>query len=321
MRSGGKWSCTQLRAPRLLGARGNSGVILSQIVRGAAEELSSRPGELIDPVLVSAALARAADAAYDSVRNPAEGTMITVVREMAHRVASELAHMKKQRLDTDATDDEQDELRRGARACARGRGSIGGAEPRTLAGAAGARRCRRRGYGVTLLIAGLIAGLRGERAVLHEVPHPPPPLHAAKRHGQHESAHFRYCTNFVVIGEDLDRTAFVSELEEFGDSVIVVGDQGALRVHVHTNQPERARGLFKGLGEVHWEDPADMFEQEGLRAARLADGAGDATVPAVCGVVAVAAGSGIKKLYEREGALVVEGGQASTRAQTRSWPR
>src|SRR3989454_3785876 len=87
----------------LLGARGNSGVILSQIVRGAAEELSSRPGELIDPVLVSAALARAADAAYSSVRDPVEGTMITVVREMAHRVASELARMEKQRLTADAT--------------------------------------------------------------------------------------------------------------------------------------------------------------------------------------------------------------------------
>ena len=55
----------------LLGARGNSGVILSQIVRGAAEELASRPGELVDPVLMSAALARAADAAYASVRDPA----------------------------------------------------------------------------------------------------------------------------------------------------------------------------------------------------------------------------------------------------------
>ena len=93
----------------LLGARGNSGVILSQIVRGAAEELSSRPGELVDPVLVSAALARAADAAYSSVRDPAEGTMITVVREMAHRVATELAHMKRPRLDEDATDEEQNE--------------------------------------------------------------------------------------------------------------------------------------------------------------------------------------------------------------------
>jgi DAK2 domain fusion protein YloV len=293
----------------LLGARGNSGVILSQIVRGAAEELSSRPGELIDPVLVSAALARAADAAYDSVRNPAEGTMITVVREMAHRVASELAHMKKQRLNTDATDDEQDELLAEVleRALEAAEASVE-RSPELLPVLREHGVVDAGGYGVTLLIAGLIAGLRGEGAVLHEVPHPPPPLHAAKRHGQHESAHFRYCTNFVVIGEELDRTAFVSQLEEFGDSVIVVGDQGALRVHVHTNHPERARDLFKGVGEVHWEEPADMFEQEVLRAARLADGAG-ATVPALCGVVAVAAGSGIKKLYDREGALVVEGGQ------------
>src|SRR6201990_441760 len=69
----------------LLGARGNSGVILSQIVRGAAAELASRPGELVDPVLVSAATARAADAAYDSVREPAEGTMLSAVRAMSAR--------------------------------------------------------------------------------------------------------------------------------------------------------------------------------------------------------------------------------------------
>src|SRR3954470_24241771 len=86
----------------LLGARGNSGVILSQLVRGAAEELISRPGELVDPALVSAALARAADAASLSVRDPAEGTMLTAVRAMAHRVAQDLAHMEKTRLGPDA---------------------------------------------------------------------------------------------------------------------------------------------------------------------------------------------------------------------------
>ncbi|MGH2873468.1 MAG: DAK2 domain-containing protein, partial [Solirubrobacteraceae bacterium] len=62
----------------LLGARGNSGVILSQLIHGAAEELFSRPGELIDPTLIGAALARAADRAYASVREPAEGTILTV---------------------------------------------------------------------------------------------------------------------------------------------------------------------------------------------------------------------------------------------------
>src|SRR3954471_11862121 len=92
----------------LLGARGNSGVILSQLIRGAAEELASRRGELVDPVLVGAAMARAADRAYDSVRDPAEGTILTVVREMAHRIASELAHMPDSRLPAGAPAEVQD---------------------------------------------------------------------------------------------------------------------------------------------------------------------------------------------------------------------
>src|SRR6202171_6548013 len=67
----------------LLGARGNSGVILSQLIRGAAEELVSRPGEVLDATLIGAALANAADRAYSSVRGPAEGTILPVAREMA----------------------------------------------------------------------------------------------------------------------------------------------------------------------------------------------------------------------------------------------
>src|SRR3954469_11149471 len=94
----------------LLGARGNSGVILSQIVRGAAEELLSRPGELVDPVLVSAAFARAADAAYDSVRDPAEGTMLSAIRAMAHRIAKDLAHIDRPRLEPGTAQAEQDAL-------------------------------------------------------------------------------------------------------------------------------------------------------------------------------------------------------------------
>src|SRR6478672_5180602 len=76
----------------LLGARGNSGVILSQLIRGAAEELVSRPGQLVDAPLIGAALAKAADRAYSSVREPAEGTILTVAREMAHKIMTDLAH-------------------------------------------------------------------------------------------------------------------------------------------------------------------------------------------------------------------------------------
>ena len=85
-------------------------MILSQLIRGAAEELVSRPGELVDPVLVGAAMARAADRAYASVRDPAEGTILTVVREMAHRVAarSRTWHPRLGLRDVDA--ERQDEL-------------------------------------------------------------------------------------------------------------------------------------------------------------------------------------------------------------------
>src|SRR3954470_569567 len=94
----------------LMGARGNSGVILSQIVRGAAEELATPPGRLIDPMLVAAALSNAKRAAYASVREPAEGTMLTVIREMATAVARRLAHWEQHRLAPDAGDEEQNAL-------------------------------------------------------------------------------------------------------------------------------------------------------------------------------------------------------------------
>jgi hypothetical protein len=297
----------------LLGARGNSGVILSQVVRGAAEELTSRPGELVDPVLVSAAMARAADAAYSSVRDPAEGTMITVVREMAHRVATELAHMKKPRLGPNTTDEEQDAvlaevleqaLKAAEESVERGPDLLPVLREHGVVDAGG--------YGVTLLVAGLIAGLRDEQADLPEVAH-----HAATLtpHGtQHESSSYRYCTNFIVSGEGLEAgRAYVGGLEDIGDSVLVVGDPTTLRVHVHTDDPDRAIALFDEAGTVERLDVADMHEQSEQRTARLA-GDAEGTAPHVelktCGVVAVAAGAGMKRLYEKLGAWVVEGGSS-----------
>src|ERR687895_542689 len=94
----------------LLGARGNSGVILSQLIRGAAEELVSRPGELVDPILIGAAMARAAQRAYDSVRAPAEGTMLTVMREMAARIAVELPTLPGPPPGSDWSDEVQNRL-------------------------------------------------------------------------------------------------------------------------------------------------------------------------------------------------------------------
>jgi DAK2 domain fusion protein YloV len=290
----------------LLGARGNSGVILSQIVRGAAEELSSRPGELVDPVLVSAALARAADAAYSSVRDPAEGTMITVIREMAHRVATELAHMEKPRLSPDASAEEQDTLLAEVLEQALEAAKISVERSPDLLpllrehGVVDAG-----GYGVMLLVAGLVSGLRGEHAELLDVQH----YAAPKPHGaHHEASRYRFCTNFVVTGDALDRRRFTAELEALGDSLLVVGDERTMRVHVHTDDPGAAVAAFEGIGNVERLDVADMHEQESQRAARLVENGAAVAQAFRCGVVVVAGGDGMRKLYEQLGAHVVAGG-------------
>jgi DAK2 domain fusion protein YloV len=291
----------------LLGARGNSGVILSQIVRGAAEELASRPGELVDPVLVAAALARAADAAYDSVRDPAEGTMLSAVRAMAHRVARDLAHMRRQRLGPEASVGEQDELlaevlenalEAGQEAVERG--------PEQLAVLREAGVVDAGGYGLVAIVAGVVAALRGgpvaeldPQAVVDAAR----PLHQPR----HESSRFRYCTNFAVTGTGLESQSFASRLEELGDSVLVVGDDRTLRVHVHTDSPDQAAAMFEAAGEVSRFDVADMREQVAERSARL-EGRATAVEETVCGAVAVASGTGLRRMFEDVGAVVVDGG-------------
>jgi dihydroxyacetone kinase-like predicted kinase len=167
------------------------------------------------------------------------------------------------------------------------------------------------GYGVTLVVAGVLAGLRGEHADLPEIAH-----HEASLtpHGpQDEPSEFRYCTNFVVSGSDLAAgRSFVPPLEKLGDSVLVVGDRTTLRVHVHTDDPDRAVALFDGLGTVERLDVADMHEQQERRTARLvgAHPDGQPLTLRKCGVVAVAAGEGMKRLYRELGATVVEGGSS-----------
>ncbi len=282
----------------LMGARGNSGVILSQIVRGAAEELASRPGELIDPVLVAGAMAKAADAAYDSVRNPAEGTMLTVFREMAHSISQRIPHMEQARLNGHVSDAEQDALlaellesavRDGEAAVAR--------TPEQLEVLRDAGVVDAGAYGLVVLFAGVVAGLRDDAGATPDLAHHEP---ARTTRPHHIDSRFRYCTNFIVSGSGLEGRSFVPALEELGDSVLVVGDEGTLKVHVHTDEPESAMALFEGAGEVSQLDVADMREQIAERAVRLSS--------ARCAAVAVVNGDGMRQLYESLGAYVVDGG-------------
>src|SRR3954454_20229999 len=228
----------------LLGARGNSGVILSQIVRGAAEELVSRPGELVDPVLVAAAFARAADAAYRSVRDPAEGTMLTAVRAMAHRVAQDLAHMDQSRLRPGAPSEEQDQLLADvlSRALEAANQAVERG-PEQLLALREAGVVDAGAYGLTVIMAGVLAALRGGEVELAHRTVEAPTLHV---HSDHASSRFRYCTNFAITGSDLRSEGYVPRLEKIGDSVLVVGDEHTLRVHVHTDDPQLAVTVFDG---------------------------------------------------------------------------
>jgi hypothetical protein len=294
----------------LMGARGNSGVILSQIVRGAAEELASRPGELVDPLLVAAAFASAADAAYDSVREPAEGTMLTVFREMAHSLTRQLAHLSadKQRLGDDVSEEQQDAILAEVleRAIADGERAVA-RTPEQLAVLRESGVVDAGGHGLVLILAGVVAGLRGDGAPLPEVTHREPPK-LTRPH--HEDSRYRYCTNFIVSGTGLDDRAVLPRLEALGDSVLVVGDEATLKVHVHTDRPETAMALFEGVGKVANVDIADMRQQVAERDARLAEGrAGVAPVAGRTGVIAVAAGDGMARLFGELGADVVDGGE------------
>ena len=299
----------------LLGARGNSGVILSQLIRGAAEELVSRPGELVDPVLLGAAFANAAQRAYASVRAPAEGTMLTVMRDMATSIAHDLAHLPEDQRRLATADPEAQNVMIAAaleRAIVAGEASVKRG-PELLPALREAGVVDAGGYGVIIIFAGIVAALKGEAPELDH--------YAAARvsHPEHDSETYRYCTNFAVTGHGLDAQNFVGKLEEIGDSVLVVGDDATLKVHVHTDDPEQATLVFDGAGEVSRLDVADMHAQVVERAERLesANGNGngngaaapaDATPATRCGALAVVRGAGLTALFESLGARVLDGG-------------
>jgi DAK2 domain fusion protein YloV len=285
----------------LLGARGTSGVILSQLIRGAAEELVSRPGELVDPVLIGAALARAVDQAYGSVREPVEGTMLTVVREMGVQVASDLARFRDARLPADATDEMQNAVIAAVleRALQAGESSVRRG-PDLLPALREAGVVDAGGYALTVMLAGILGALRGGAM-------PVLSRHATARvtRPQHSSTTYRYCVSFAVTGTGLEAPRFHPALEQLGDSVLIVGDPTTLKVHIHTDDPDAATALFHSAGTVSHLDLADMRAQVEERERRLA-----AAQPPVCDAVAVVSGAGMRSLFESLGVHALDGGPA-----------
>ena len=128
-----------------------------------------------------------------------------------------------------------------------------------------------------------------------------------------ELSRYRYCTVFLVEGENLDLQALESELEKIGDSLLVVGDSNALKVHVHTDEPGLALSAGTALGVVEGVEIANMHVQASQREERLLEGS-PAALPAIAtletALVAICPGQGNRRLFESLGATrVIEGGQ------------
>jgi uncharacterized protein len=281
----------ELTRAALMGARGNSGVIFSQIVRGAAEALGDeRP---IDAALLARAFRGASDAAYRAVRRPVEGTMLSVVRELA-----EEAEMPRHAADAPAELLEA-LVARGEDALARTPDQLAVLKEAGVVDAGGA--------GLLELVRGIAAAAAGR-----PIPDAPPAeAHEAGLDAVHqELSEYRYCTVFVVEGEGLDAAALEDELERLGDSLLVVGDETALKVHLHTDEPGRALALGTAIGTIECIEVANMHKQAAEREERLLQAVPDPTLTLETGVVAVAPGEGNRRLFESYGAAkVIEGGQ------------
>jgi dihydroxyacetone kinase-like predicted kinase len=227
--------------------------------------------------------------------------MLTVFREMAHSIARQLSRLdaEKQRLNRGVPDAEQDAILAEVleRAIADGQRAVE-RTPEQLEVLRDSGVVDAGGYGLVLILAGVVAGLRGDGGTVPEVSH-----HDAPRLSRphHEDSRFHYCTNFIVSGTELSGRDFLPRLEGMGDSVLVVGDEVTLKVHVHTDDPEAAVALFEGAGTVTNLDVADMREQIAERRARLEGGR--------TGALAVAAGEGLERLFGELGAHVVPGGE------------
>jgi len=285
----------------LMGARGNSGVILSQIVRGAAEVLTTRRGDLIGPALVRDALERAADAAWESVAGPREGTMLTVIREVHRAVAAKVAALEDAGAAATVTEDDQDAMLAELMGAAIGAGQAAVERtPEQLDVLAEAGVVDAGAHGLMVILYGLVAGLAGADSAPSPIPHQSAP---ALDRVLHADSRYQYCTSCIVTGKGLDPVAIAPRLEELGDSVAVVGDETMLKVHVHTDTPDRAREICEAHGAVDQFEFTDMRAQIAERGARLAGPDGVLT-----GVVAVASGEGIAELFSAGGASVVDGG-------------
>jgi DAK2 domain fusion protein YloV len=275
-----------------MGAKGNSGVILSQINSGLPAALDGRGA--LDGATLAAAFERGQQAAYHVVSQPREGTILTGITAVALAAAHAAEH-----------GDTPDAVLAAAAEAARG------AAERTpdlmpLLREAGVVDAG--AQGLYVMLDGMLRALRGEDlAAPEDFGAISAGWLAQRAHLHGDGARAGFCTECVIEGDALDPDAIRAHVAGMGDSLLVVGDSALLRVHVHTREPGAVLAYARTLGAVSREKAEDM---EAQFAALAGEGGVAAHTRAGVAVVAVAAGAGIEALLRSLGAAaIVPGGQ------------
>ncbi len=284
--------CRAVAHGSLMGARGNSGVILSQILRGLCDVLGAT--DRITADVVAAALERAVTVAFQAVRKPVEGTMLTVIRDAAH-VARELAH-RGTSLDAllDAVVQEAFE------SVKRGPDLLPVLKEHGVVDAGG--------FGLAILMEGFVAGLEGHEVRERRIQTTVADL-TVEPVDDWDDAEYLYCTEFLLHDSGADRSSLESRIAEHGGSELVVGDAETYKIHVHTNDPGAVISWATSLGQVAEVHINNMRRQTQRRTEVIRSDAGPEDRKPV-GFVAVAFGEGLAAILTSLGVdEIVSGGQ------------
>jgi len=273
----------------LMGARGNSGVILSQILRGMAKSLDNKP--TFNSADFAAALQEAVVTAYKGVIKPVEGTILTVVRETAEAVSTAVQ--------------ESDDLRHVLEVAVKAARESVARTPSLLPVLREAGVVDAGGQGLFIILEGMHRYIRGE-----SVSEDKALAAAVDLRPVGEGEEYGYDVQFIIQGENLDVDEIRRQISAMGESVLVVGDHNTVKVHIHTPEPGTPLNYGASLGSLSKIIVENLQEQ--YQEFILSRSAPPVSTAEVCDIacVVVAPGSGLKRVFESLGAgAVVSGGQ------------
>jgi len=281
----------------LMGARGNSGVILSQIFRGFARAVEGKSS--LTPTELAAAFEEAANAAYRAVNKPTEGTILTVAREAGRAAATAASG-------PDAT------VPSVIAAAAAGARAAVLKTPSQLQILRDAGVVDAGGFGLQLILEGMLKTFEESDpsfAALADVKKPAA-IPAAQVALDLPEGGWGYCTEFLIEGTNLDTELIRGQIESLGNSVLVVGEPELVKVHVHTDDPTSVINLAGGFGKLLKLNVGDMSTQH-RRILESEGGAGDGVPrPNGVGLAAVVAGRGLVDIFRGLGVdAIIQGGQ------------